>query len=377
MAAKEDYYNILGVPRDASEDQVKSAYRRLAMQYHPDKNPGDREAETKFKEASEAYEVLRDPERRQIYDTYGHEGLDRTGFHGFADVEDVFSTFGDLFSDFFGGGIFGDRFTRSRGPARGRSLRIAIELDLRDAARGVTKTVEMTRHERCPDCRGSGATSGSDPVDCTYCGGRGRVVQTQGWIRVATTCPTCRGEGKVISDPCTRCRGTGLEEVKREISVNIPPGVESGQQMRLAGEGDHGPRGAVPGDLYVQIYVGEHPLFRRRGTDLLFEMPISFSQAALGDEVEVPTIWGKATLRITEGTQSGAAFRLRGEGLPDLRNGRRGDQIVVVNVETPRKLTALQRELLEQFAKTEKQSITPQRKKFFEAVKDYLKSLSR
>lgn len=217
MATKEDYYKILAVSHDASQEEVKRAYRKMAMTHHPDRNPGDPEAEKKFKDSAEAYEVLRDPEKKRIYDTYGHAGLDRTGFRGFTDVGDVFSTFGDLFADFFGGGFFGDRFARARGPARGRSLRVALEIDLRDAARGVTKAIEMNRHEPCKTCSGSGAKEGGGPAACSYCGGRGQVVQDQGWLRVAAACPKCRGRGTVIADPCGDCGGSGLESVTREI----------------------------------------------------------------------------------------------------------------------------------------------------------------
>ncbi|MCD6405684.1 MAG: molecular chaperone DnaJ [Planctomycetes bacterium] len=373
MATKEDYYKILGVDRSASQETVKSAYRKMAMAYHPDKNPGDSEAEKKFKDASEAYEVLRDPEKKRLYDLYGHEGLERTGFHGFSNVDDVYATFGDLFANFFGGSVFGNPFGgRQGGPARGRSLRITLELDLKDVVSGVKKVVEITRHEPCTACKGSGAQRGSAPSVCPYCRGSGRVTQSRGWLSVATTCPRCHGKGTVIANPCKACGGTGLQTVKRDISVNMPAGVESGQQMRMAGEGDYGENGAPPGDLYVEIYVREHRLFKRQGKDIVFRMPISFAQAALGDDVEVPTIHGKTTLKILPGTQSEKAFRLKAEGLPPLHGGRRGDQIVVVHVETPRKLTRRQRELLEEFAKTEDVNITPQRKKFFNLVKLYL-----
>lgn len=373
MATQEDYYRILGLPRDAGEAEIKRAYRKMAMKYHPDKNPGDPDAERSFKNASEAYEVLRDTEKRRIYDAYGHEGLNRTGFHGFSNVDDIFSAFGDIFGGFFGGDVFGGG---ARGQqARGSSLRIAIEVDLREAAKGVTRNVELTRSEPCKTCKGSGEADGSGRSSCRQCGGQGRVIQSQGWLRVAATCPSCQGRGTLIKNPCVECGGSGLSHAKREISVKIPAGVESGQQMRLSGEGDYGENGTPAGDLYVQMHVKEHPLFERHGTDLVFRMPISFSQAALGDEFEVPTIWGKSTLRITEGTESGSTFVLRGEGMPNLRNGRRGDEIVVVNVDVPKKLTARQRELLEELAATEKKDITPQRKKFFKTVKDYLKNL--
>jgi molecular chaperone DnaJ len=371
MSTKEDYYKILGVPRDASEDDIKKAYRKMAMAHHPDRCPGDKDAERKFKDASEAYEVLRDTEKRQLYDAYGHEGLDARGYHGFSNVDEVFASFGDLFSDLLGGGVFGDFAPGRERRHRGQSLRIALEIDLRDAARGITKTVELTRHETCSACKGAGSKDGSGPSACAYCAGRGRVVQSQGWIRVSTVCPRCHGAGKVVTNPCPKCGGAGLETVNREISINLPPGVESGMQIRLKGEGDQGHGGAPAGDLYVQVYVKEHQFFRREGRELVFDMPISFTQAALGDEVEVPTIWGKAGLKIPAGAQSGSAIKLKGEGMPDVHDGRRGDQVVVVHVETPKKLSSRQKDLLKEFASEEDPRSTPERKTFLDKVKKY------
>jgi len=371
MSTKEDYYKILGVARSASEEEIKSAYRKLALTYHPDRSPGNSEAEKKFKEASEAYEVLRDPEKRRLYDAYGHEGLERSGFQGFANVDDIFMSFGDVLSEFFGGGIFGQEFAGTRRARHGQNLRVSVEIDLRDAARGLKKTIEIARHETCPACKGTGSKDGAGPTACPYCGGRGRVIQSQGWIRVSTTCPRCRGAGQAIANPCRSCEGTGLAAADRKIEIDVPAGIESGQQIRLRGEGDHGENGVAAGDLYVQVYVREHPLFKRDGLDLVFEMPISFVQAALGDEVEVPTIWGKAALAIPAGTQSGSALKLKGEGMPSIQGGRRGDQVVVVHVETPKKLTARQRELLRQFAETEDLRTTPERKSFLDQVKRY------
>lgn len=375
MSTKEDYYEVLGLSRNASEDDIKSAYRKTAMEYHPDRNPGDAEAEKRFKDASEAYEVLKDPEKKRVYDTYGHEGLDRTGYHGFTDVGDVFASFGDIFADLFGGGMFGDRFGARTAPQRGRSLRVALQLDLTEVARGVTKKIELRRNEPCKSCKGTGAPHGVKPSPCVQCGGRGRVVRSQGWLQMATTCPRCRGKGTVITSPCTACGGSGLQIAKRDISVTIPEGIESGQQMRLSDEGDYGENGLPPGDLYVEIHVKKHRLFHRDGTAIIFQMPISFAQAALGDEVEIPTIWGKTTLKIPEGTQSGARFTLRSQGLPPLHGGRKGSQVVITHVETPKKLTDQQRKLMEQFAETESLDIQPQKRKFFESVKDYLKNL--
>lgn len=371
MSTKEDYYKLLGVERGASEEDIKKAYRQAALKFHPDRN-SDAGAEKRFKEASEAYEVLRDPEKRRVYDAYGHEGLDRTGFHGFnnVNVEDIFANFGDIFN-LFGGGIFGDASGRERGPRRGRSLKVTVEIDLREAARAVTKTIELRRSEPCPACKGAGGRAGAGPAACAYCGGQGRVIQAQGPFRIATTCPRCHGAGKVIKDPCHECAGTGLKSARRQVSVHIPAGVETGQQVRLRGEGDYGEHGTQPGDLYVEINVLDHPLFERHGADLVFRMPITFSQAALGDEVEAPTIWGKAKIRIPGGTQSGMPIYLKGEGLPDVETGRRGDQVVIVQVETPRKLTRRQKELLEEFAATLDLKETPERKSFLESVKRY------
>jgi molecular chaperone DnaJ len=371
MTTKEDYYKILGVSRTASADEIKKAYREIAMTYHPDRRPGDPEAEKKFKEAAEAYEVLRDGDKRRLYDAYGHEGLNATGFHGFTDVDEVFMSFGDLFSDFLGGSVFGDLGRETQKRQRGQSLRIALEIDLRDAARGVAKAIELTRHEVCRACKGTGGKDGVAPAACTYCKGRGRVVQGQGWIRVSTVCPRCHGAGKVISDPCKECGGAGLTAVSRELSIKIPAGIESGAQMRLKGEGDHGQDGAPPGDLYVQVYVKDHPLFRREGRDLVFEMPITFAQAALGDEVEVPTILGKAVAKIPAGTQSGTPLHLKGEGMPDVEGGRRGDQLVIVYVETPKKLSTRQKEILREFAAEDDPKVLPERKSFLDKVKKH------
>jgi len=372
MSTKEDYYKILGLPREATTDEVKKAYRKAALEWHPDRRPGDKDAEQKFKDASEAYEVLSDPEKRRLYDAYGHEGLDRSGFRGFTNVDDVFSSFGDIFNEFFGGGFFGEQFSRASQVQRGRNHKVVVEITLREAARGITKNIDYARAETCPACHGTGGRNGAGPVMCSYCGGQGRVVQNQGWIRLATTCPRCHGEGRVISDPCPSCRGTGLQSVKRTLSVKVPPGVETGQRIRLKGEGSFGENGAPAGDLYVEINVKEDALFERREQHLVFHMPVSVSQAALGDEVEVPTIWGKAKVRIAPGTQSESPIVLKSEGMPDIRTGARGDQVIVIHVEIPRKLSQRQRELLQEFAKTEDLKLTPQKKRFLEKVKEYL-----
>jgi len=372
MATKRDYYEILGVDRNASLDEIKRAYRRLALKYHPDRNPNDPEAEQKFKEAAEAYEVLSDPDKRARYDRYGHAGLAGTEFHEFTTVEDIF----EAFSDIFGGGLFGDLLgtRRRRGPRRGRDLRIELELDLVEAARGTVKTFDVQRPERCGECNGTGVRGGRQPEVCGYCGGSGEVYQSHGFFRIATTCPGCRGKGRLIRDPCGCCRGTGRVLSTRTIEVEIPPGVDTGTRIRLRGEGEPGDDGAPRGDLYCYITVREHPLFQREGPNLVCRVPITFSQAALGGEIEVPTLDGTKKLTIKRGTQFGDVYRLKGEGIADPRTGRRGDLLVQVYIEVPKRLTKRQEELLREFAETENANVTPQRKSFFETLKQYFSS---
>jgi molecular chaperone DnaJ len=368
MATKRDYYEVLGVPRDASLKQVTEAYRKLALANHPDRNPGDAQAEARFKEAAEAFEVLGDAEKRARYDRYGHKGLSGTGFHEFTDVADIFEAFGDV----FGGGLFGDLFGgRRRGPARGSDLRCDIEIELTEAARGTTRNLEFQRRELCGECDGSGAQAGSKPETCRYCGGRGHVVQSQGFFRVQTTCPSCRGAGSKITKPCRNCRGTGRVTATRKVDVHIPAGVDDGMRLCLRGEGEVGDRGGARGDLYCYIHVAEHPLFERHGNAILCRVPITFPQAALGGEVEVPTLDGRETVAIPRGTQTGERFRLRGRGMPSPRGGARGDQWVEVFVETPDVLTGRQEELLRELAELDHQHVTPRRKSFFEKLRDY------
>jgi molecular chaperone DnaJ len=366
MASKRDFYEILGVARDADDDTLKKAYRKLAMQYHPDRNVGDHEAEVKFKEAAEAYEVLRDPHKRAAYDRYGHAGLEGAGLPNFASAESVMDIFGDIFGDFFGGG------RRRRGPQPGRDLQMTVEIDLLQAARGTRKEIKVPRDETCSDCGGSGARPGTRPATCRRCGGHGVVVQGQGFFRIQQTCSACGGQGQVITDPCATCHGRGAVEVERTLTVTIPPGVDNDVSIRLSGEGEAGERGAPPGDLYCVIRVRRHPLFVRHGLDLHCEVPVTFSQAALGAAVEVPTLDGEMiTHHLRRGTQSGDEVRLQGKGMPHLRGGRQGDLVVHVRVVTPRHLNKRQEELFRELLEMEGKEVPPERRSFLDRIREF------
>ena len=341
-----DYYKILGVPKEASEEEVKKSYRKIAMQLHPDRNPGDREAEEKFKMASEAYEVLRDPEKRQIYDHYGVEGLKGTGFTGFRGFEDIFSAFGDIFEDFFGLGTTHRRRARAR---PGADLRYDLKISFLDAAFGREEEIEIPKAGECEACQGTGAKSGTHPTQCPTCKGTGQVTRSQGFFTISTTCSQCHGEGKFIQYPCKECRGLGKIRKNKKIQIKIPPGVDTGSKLRIRGEGEEGERGAPSGDLFVFLFVEPHDFFSRDGDDVICQIPISFSQAALGAEIEVPTLNGKKSLRVPKGSESGQILTLKGEGFPKLRGSGRGDQIVQVVVRTPKNLTKRQEELLREF----------------------------
>ncbi len=355
MTSKRDYYEVLGVERHASSAEIKSAYRKLALQYHPDKNPGNKEAEDKFKEAAEAYEVLRNGEKRQIYDQFGHQGLEGTGFSGFGGFEDIFSSFGDIFEDFFG-----FRSNRRSGARvqRGADLRYDLRLDFMEAAFGTETEIELTKLEACQECQGSGCTPGTQPEPCSGCRGTGQVSRSQGFFTVRTACPRCRGTGQQISSPCEECGGAGKHKVKKKVSVKIPAGVDRGSRLRLPGEGEPGSYGGPPGDLYVFIDMDEHEFFSRENTDVICRVPISFVQAALGDTITVPTLNGEKSLEIPKGTQFGDVFRFPGEGIPSLRNGKRGSQIIQVIVETPTRLTKKQEALLRDFGRLESKKIS-------------------
>ncbi len=367
---KRDYYEVLGISRDVGDGDIKKAYRKLAMQYHPDRNPGDKEAEEKFKEAAEAYEVLRDGEKRQIYDRFGHEGLEGTGFRGFTGFDDIFSSFGDIFEDFFGFGTGSRRRTRAR---QGSSLRYDLSLTLEEALIGKEEEIVFDRWESCGVCQGSGITPGKDPQICATCQGRGQVVRSQGFFQISTTCPTCHGEGRIITDPCADCRGRGKTRVERSINVKIPPGVDSGSQLRLRGEGEPGEHGGPPGDLFVVIHVKDHEFFVREGDQLLCEIPLSFVQAALGDIIVIPVLGEQEgqELSIPKGTQPGDVLTLAGFGMPSLQRNRRGDLFIRIKVAIPKKLTEHQKELLEEFAKTEGSKRSKKHKTFWEKIKNH------
>jgi molecular chaperone DnaJ len=366
MATKRDYYEVLGVSREADDEILKGAYRKLAMQYHPDRNVGDHEAEIKFKEAAEAYEVLRDPQKRQLYDRYGHAGLEGAGLPNFGNADSVMDLFSDIFGDFFGGS------RRRRGPQAGRDLQMTLEIDLLEAARGIKKEVKIPRAEPCTDCSGSGAKPGTRPATCRRCGGQGVVLQGQGFFRIQQTCGACGGQGAVITDPCHTCRGRGAVEVERALTINVPPGVDNDISIRLSGEGEAGERGAPPGDLYCVIRVRKHPLFVRNAQDLHCEIPVTISQAALGRPIEVPTLDGQfVTHNLKRGTQSGDEVRIPGKGMPSLRGGRPGDIVVHVRVVTPRRLTKRQEELFHELEEIDGTEVTPERKSFLERIREF------
>jgi molecular chaperone DnaJ len=360
MSTKRDYYEVLGVDRNASDDELKSKYRKLALKFHPDRNPGDKEAEDKFKEAAEAYEVLRDSQKRGLYDQYGHQGLEGSGFSGFGGFEDIFSNFGDIFEDFFG---FGNSRRSDNRVRRGADLRYDLTLSFMDAAFGTETEIELEKMEICSGCEGSGCSPGTQPESCRQCNGTGQVTRSQGFFTVRTTCPVCRGAGKIITSPCDQCQGRGQVRAHKRVAVKIPGGVDSGSRLRLTGEGEAGPNGGPAGDLYVFIRVNPHEFFERHQTDIVCQVPISFIQAALGDKIPVPTLNGEKTLKIPKGTQPGALLRFAGEGIPSLRNGRRGDQVMQVDIKTPTGLNKKQEALLRKFAELESGKLSNKLKK--------------
>ncbi len=364
---KRDYYEVLGVVKTVSAQDLKSAFRKVALQYHPDRNPGNHEAEEKFKEASEAYEVLSDPDRRNRYDRFGHAGVGGASgdpFGGFQGVN-INDIFGEIFGDIFGG-----RGGRGRVSNRGADLRFNLEISFEEAAFGCRPKVPIPRPKKCDTCSGTGSKSAAAPKTCGTCGGAGEVRFTQGFFAVSRPCSECGGTGAVVPDPCGKCKGSGKVPNDEVIEVNIPPGVDNGTRVRLTGMGEPGDRGGPAGDLYVTVIVREHPLFQREDYDVFCEVPISFTQAALGAKIDVPTLDGKVKMTIPEGSQSGKVFRLKGKGIPHLHSGQRGDQHVRVTVETPTGLTAKQRELLEKFAETSSEDVHPQSKNFFAKVRE-------
>lgn len=373
MSDKRDYYDVLGVDRSADKATIKKAYRKLAMKHHPDQNQGDKEAEAKFKEAAEAYDVLGDDKKRAQFDQFGHAAFGQGGgFQGsnFSNMEDIFSAFGDI----FGGGI-GDLFGQRRGgggrrgPRPGRDLRISLELTLEEIESGVTRTVSLKRFEACDSCEGSGGEDGAKPITCGTCAGRGQVQRSQGFFTMASPCPTCHGSGQTIDNPCKKCAGQGKVQRKKEIEIRVPAGIEEGMQLRVNGEGDFGEKDGPRGSLFCVIHERQHKIFQRQGPDLITEIPCSFPQLALGDKVEIPTLTGKVELAIPAGTQSGRILRLRGQGLPNVNASGKGDLHVRVFVEVPTKLTDRQKELLAEYGEIE-QEASPH-KSFFEKAKSY------
>jgi molecular chaperone DnaJ len=378
MAGKRDYYEVLGVEKGASDAEIKKAYRKLAKQYHPDMNPGDKAAEAKFKEINEAYEVMSDSQKRAQYDQFGHAATDGSGFGGFGGFGDFdFGGFGDIFETFFGGGGFGGRTSRStRDPQRGSDLKQTLEISFEEAAFGVNKEIIVNRMDVCTTCSGSGSKPGHQPATCHQCNGTGQVQYKQrtpfGQFVNIKTCDVCHGEGKIITQPCVSCGGKGRVRKHIKLEVGIPAGIDDGQILPVRGQGEPGVKGGPSGDLFLSIRVKPHPFFKRNGFDVYCEVPITFVQAALGAEIEVPTLDGKEKLAIPEGTQTATVFRFKGKGIPVLRETRRGTQHVKVNVEVPKKLSEKQKEILRQFAELTGDEVHEQRKSFFDKMKDAL-----
>ncbi len=373
--AKRDYYEVLGVEKGAGDEELKKAFRRKAKQYHPDLNKDNPEAEGKFKEVNEAYEVLSDPEKRSRYDQFGFAGVDPSyqqggfgggGFGGgFGGMDDL----GDILGSIFGGG-FGGRARQNR-PEQGRTIQQNITITFEEAAFGTEKTIRVIRMENCTECSGSGAKKGTEPQTCPTCRGTGQVRMSMGFMSTARTCDTCRGTGKIIKEPCAHCQGYGQVRHDRTISVKIPAGIGDGQAISIRGEGDHGKRGGPAGDVILQISVKEHPLFQRRGNDVICHMPITFAEAALGAEMEVPTLDGKVRYTVPEGTQNGAVFRLREKGIPHIGGRGRGDQLVYVQIEIPKNLTAPQKEILKKFADATGMKNYKNKQKFSDKIRNY------
>ncbi|UVK77812.1 MAG: chaperone protein DnaJ [Sodalis sp. Fse] len=372
--AKSDYYEILGVSKNADEREIKKAYKRLAMKFHPDRNPGNAEAETKFKNIKEAYEILIDAQKRATYDQYGHAAFEQSGAGGGASSADFSDIFGDVFGDIFGGG-------RRQRASRGVDLRYNIELTLEEAVRGVTREIRLPTLEKCDICHGSGAKRGTSAINCPTCRGQGQVQMRQGFFTVQQTCPTCQGQGKIIKEPCNRCHSHGRIEKFKTLSVKIPAGIDTDDRIRLSGEGEAGEHGAPAGDLYVQIQVRKHPIFEREKNNLYCEVPINFAMAALGGEIEVPALDGRVKLKIPAETQTGKLFRMRDKGVKSVRGGNQGDLLCRVIVETPVKLNERQKQLLQELAESfggpSGDLNSPRSKNFFDGVKKFFDDLTR
>lgn len=379
--AKRDYYEVLEVTKNSSPEDIKKAYRKMAVKYHPDKNPGNKEAEEKFKEASEAYEVLSDQQKKAAYDQYGHAAFDArsrgAGGGGFHDPFDLFREAfggsggggGSIFDDLFGGG----NRSNPNGPERGSDLRYDLEITFEEAALGTTREISISKADQCDTCHGSGAAPGSSTKKCQTCGGNGQVIMSRGIFSIQQTCPTCQGAGKTIEKPCKSCRGTGREDKKSSINLRIPPGVDTGTRLRSTGNGESGLRGGPSGDLYVVLHIKEHEIFERELDNIICEVPINFAIATLSGEVEVPTLQGKASIKIPAGTQSGTTFRLRGRGIKSIKGHGTGDLLIRVNVEVPTKLNQKQKAKLEEFAELCGEDVNPIAKSFLERAKEFFK----
>jgi molecular chaperone DnaJ len=374
---KKDYYEVLGITRDASAELIKKSYRHLALKYHPDRNPGDKESEDKFKEAAEAYSVLIDPEKRSIYDRFGHDGLRGEGFGGFSGFNSsIFADFEDILGSFFNFGfdnLFGtSRQRRTHHPSRGRDLVLELDLSLEDAVFGTEKEINLNRTELCPECKGSRMKPGTEKSMCKHCHGRGQVRYQQGFFTISRTCSHCQGSGQVIPFPCSDCRGTGKTKKKKTLTIKIPSGVDNGTKLRLEGEGEAGDLGAGRGDLFVIIHVKKHKFFEREGNNLICEIAIPFTKAALGSTIEIPTFQGTENLRIPEGIQPGQVIRLKGKGIKDLYSQRRGDIFVKVLVNTPQNLNKEQKKYLRQFAESMGEKLEGVDKSIIDKVKDFI-----
>lgn len=366
MTTKRDYYEILAVSKNATDSEIKKSYRKLAYEYHPDQNPDNPVAEEKFKEASEAYEVLRDKEKRRLYDTYGHDGLKNSGFSGFSGFEDIFSNFSDIFEDFFS---FGGRRSGSPHSAhRGADLRYDLQIEFPEAVFGVEKEIEFDKNVICPSCNGARSAKGSTPVTCATCRGAGRVTRSQGLFSIATTCPDCHGEGRKITNPCQECRGAGQITEPKTLTVKIPAGVDSGSQLRLRNEGEGGRNGGPPGDLYVALFVRDSDQYSRHDDNIIFAAPVTVSQAALGADIVIETLDGEEELTIPAGTQSGDVHKISGKGIPRLRSYGRGDFIIQIIVQVPDKLNPREEELYRELAEEDGGKVHPHQKGFFEKL---------
>lgn len=371
MTTQRDYYEVLGVERNATADEIKRAYRKLAGKYHPDRNKGDDEAVEKFKEASEAFEVLSDDEKKSRYDRFGHAGVQGSagrGGPGFSSVDDIFDAFGEMFGDVFGGGRRRGSGPRAR---KGDSLQTNLSISMAEACFGCSREIEISRNIPCDTCQGSGAKPGTSAVNCDYCGGHGQVVQSQGFFRIQTTCPACGGEGRVVKEKCPTCRGSRVQSKRSKITVKVPAGVDQGMQLCLRGEGEIGENGGPAGDLYIQIRVQDHPFLSREGRNLRCAVPVTFAQACLGTEIEIPLLAGKQVVTVPAGSQPLDVVKVRGMGMPEPGGSVRGDLLVELHVEVPKKLTKRQEELVRELAELDSKHVSPHRKTFFESIKEY------